>query len=99
MGNELVDGKLQLSRQVENNKLEISQLEEKINVVQVDIGNCIVEKHEENEKNVKLEKALADLKYEKDNLESQCIEISKDLEKMKDAEDTQKVKTIEKNNA
>merc|ERR1739838_1145330 len=81
--NELVDEKLQLSRQIENNKLEINQLEDKINVVQVDMGNCIVEKREENEKIGKLEKAIADLKYEKADLDSQCKEISEDLEKIK----------------
>ena len=75
--------KVKLEREIEDNKLEISQLEDRINVVQVDIGNCIVEKREENDKIKKLEETIVELKDEKGILESRYKEISKDLEQLK----------------
>merc|ERR1711872_124670 len=79
----LSDKKIRLERENEDSKLEISQLEDKLKVVQVDIGNCIVEKQEENDKSKKLEATIVELKDEKVTMESHCMEISKDLDQLK----------------
>merc|ERR1712151_1414788 len=81
--NELRDKKIRLERENEDSKLEISQLEDKLKVVQVDIGNCIVEKQEENNKSKKLEATIVKLKDEKVKMESHCMEISKNLDQLK----------------
>merc|ERR1712013_93904 len=75
--NSLSDQKVKLEREIEDNKLEISQLQDRINVVQVDIGNCIVEKREENDKSKKLEEIIVKLTEEKETIESHCKTVSK----------------------
>ena len=67
-----------LERTLEEKELKISQLEDTNKSVQVDIGNCIVEKREETGKVDILEKSLNDLK--KDNVikESHFVEVKRE---------------------
>jgi len=77
------DEKIKLEITLEEKELEISQLEDTNKSVQVDIGNCIVEKREETGKVDILEKSLNNLKKDKVIKESHFVELKREIKELK----------------
>ena len=79
----LVNVKLMLEGKLDDSNQEITQLIQKMKVVQTDLENCVVEKKYDEEMLETLDSIIIELNNEKNDLESQFSEVKKELGKIK----------------